>query len=296
MELNNHNLLYMDESFLDSYTPFTHNELQVLYRFLKRFQIEQKLSVSIPYRELRNTFSVNDESFLIILCRFLATAPTKPVYIGCEDNRRVVYLVRHGELDQKKGVATVEFDEVVRDYFLCPGTPAVVNLDIISRFPKEKDGFCDGIKIYQYLSNEYSKKATGESLYVACTIETLYFISSTFEWLGGYYEEKYLNNGDLREMAKEITEELNYKSKRYFWYVFRNSFVTHDIDIMNQFSDIFIEGCRIIQKGPRTVGVIFKIRRNDFKGNLNYLQELYKPSDNDVILQKNCDTLYNKKG
>ena len=56
MKLNDRELLYMEESFLDSYIPYTHNELQVLYRIFKEYQLSDSLSVELRYDELQSLF------------------------------------------------------------------------------------------------------------------------------------------------------------------------------------------------------------------------------------------------
>ena len=62
MELGNKNLLYVDESFLDCYAPYTHNELQILYRFFKQFQIDKTLTVTLPFSIFQDMFHYETEN------------------------------------------------------------------------------------------------------------------------------------------------------------------------------------------------------------------------------------------
>lgn len=295
MELGNKNLLYVDESFLDCYAPYTHNELQILYRFFKQFQIDKTLTVTLPFSIFQDMFHYETENLIDVICRLLATVPTRPFFVGGFSDRKVVSLFKRGYMNRSKNTVTIEFSEDVMDFFQNFSSPAIINLAFIQNFVKYKDRYCDEIKLYEYLSWEYNQNSWESWAYIPIDLKDLYFRCSTFEWFDKKYEDEYLKNSDILDMCVEITNEKGYRSKRYMWFIYSRSFISKDIEQINKWTDIFVDGYAPVRKGLQVTGVIFKVKRNGNCKDLQYIQgTLRDMSEEDQRFYTKCQRLYEK--
>ncbi len=296
MKLKKKDILYMDESFLDSYSSYTHNELQILYRVFKQAQMENSLKVSLSLQFFQNLFHYEKESLVDVICRLIATAPTRPFFIGGFDHRKIVYLIRSGYMNKAEGDITIELSDEARNLFFEIKQPALLNLQYVQKFIKYKDRYSDEIKLYEFLANEYNRYFDKGYMYIPMDLRDMFFRCSTFDWQDKKYMEWYLEKMDILDLSIKATEEKGYKSKRYMWFVYSRSFIAKGIEQINKWTDIFVEGYAPVRKGVQVTGVIFKVKRNNkIKSADYYPKELKRVlSEDDKVFYEKCQSIYEK--
>ncbi len=287
MELFNDTLLFVDPALIGCYMPYSHNELQILYHFLKKYQLTGKNVVTLDYDQIRGFFSYEDDFFYDFICRFVAAAPTKPFFIGAFGERKIINVVEYGVVDRKNKIVSLCLSGDILGYIISPDEPgAVINLELLMKFNKKKDRFCNCIGLYNILSYDYHRFSGSKALFIPFSLEELFFAGSVFDFNTPDFRKKYLENINIRELAALVDDDIGYVSKRYTWHVFYRIYVMDFINMVNSLSDIYIEGIKPITCHRETTGVIFKIRRNNkYDGYLGYTRKLKEiPSD---VVSKN---------